>query len=79
MPLPRFIPGEGLTVPIVEESGWVSEVVWTQRVEEKSFSCTGDRTPGRPLTELAQLPMYPSVAMSSGVQIPEPTFRSPCY
>jgi hypothetical protein len=27
------------------EAGWTSELVWTQRLEEKSFSSAGDRTP----------------------------------
>jgi hypothetical protein len=32
-------------VPIVQETGWASEPVWTQRIEEKSFAPSGDRTP----------------------------------
>jgi hypothetical protein len=31
-------------VPIVQEAGWAPEPVWTQRLEEKSFSSAGDRT-----------------------------------
>jgi hypothetical protein len=27
-----------------QESGWASELVWTQRLEEKSFASDGDRT-----------------------------------
>jgi hypothetical protein len=27
-------PGNGLPVPIVQEAGWASEPVWTQRLEE---------------------------------------------
>jgi hypothetical protein len=42
---PRFTPRKGLAVPVGEEAGWVSELVWTQRLEEKSFACTGDQTP----------------------------------
>jgi hypothetical protein len=38
-------PGKGLTVPIVQEAGWVSEPVWTQRIEEKSLPPAEDRTP----------------------------------
>jgi hypothetical protein len=39
-PLPRFTP-----VPIGQEAGWASELVWTQRIEEKYFASAGDRTP----------------------------------
>jgi len=35
---PRFAPGKGPTVPIVQEAGWAPEPVWTQRLEEKSFA-----------------------------------------
>jgi hypothetical protein len=38
-------PGKGPTVPIVQEAGWAPELVWTQRLEEKSFAPAGDRTP----------------------------------
>jgi hypothetical protein len=31
-------------VPIVQESGWAPEPVWTQRLEEKSLVPVGDRT-----------------------------------
>jgi hypothetical protein len=35
-------PGKGPPVPIVQEAGWASEPVWTQRLEEKSFRlCRG--------------------------------------
>jgi hypothetical protein len=44
-PRPRFTPGEGPPVPIVQEAGWASELVWTYRVEEKSFVSAEDRTP----------------------------------
>jgi hypothetical protein len=30
-------PGKGPPVPIVHETGWAPEPVWTQRLEEKSF------------------------------------------
>jgi hypothetical protein len=34
--------GKGFPVPIVQEAGWVSEPVWSQRLEEKSFRlCRG--------------------------------------
>jgi hypothetical protein len=38
-------PGKGPPVPIVQEAGWASEPVWTQRLQEKSFALAGDRTP----------------------------------
>jgi hypothetical protein len=44
-PRPLFTPGKGPPVPIVKEAGWTSEPVWKQRLEEKSFSSSGDRTP----------------------------------
>jgi hypothetical protein len=37
-------PGKGPPVPIVQEAGWASEPVWTQRLEEKSMTSAGDRT-----------------------------------
>jgi hypothetical protein len=30
---PRFTPGKGPPVPIVQEAGWASELVWIQRLE----------------------------------------------
>jgi hypothetical protein len=30
-------PGRGPPVPIVQEAGWAPELVWTQRLEEKSL------------------------------------------
>jgi hypothetical protein len=36
-------PGKGPPVPIVQEAGWASETVWTQRLEEKPFAPAGDR------------------------------------
>jgi hypothetical protein len=41
----RHAPGKDPTVPIVQEAGWASELVWTQRLEEKSFAPAEDRTP----------------------------------
>jgi hypothetical protein len=38
-------PGKGPPVPTVQEAGWASEPVWTQRIEEKSFAAAGNRTP----------------------------------
>jgi hypothetical protein len=38
----RALPGKGPPVPIVQEAGWASEPVWTERLEEKSFRlCRG--------------------------------------
>jgi hypothetical protein len=43
------------------EAGWVSELVWTQRLEEKFFACVADRNPDvqsvvrHYMTELPQL------------------------
>jgi hypothetical protein len=36
--------GKGPPVHILQ-AGWASELVWTQRLEEKSFAPAGDRTP----------------------------------
>jgi hypothetical protein len=44
-PAALFPPGRGPPVPIVQEAGWAPESFWTQRLEEKSFSPAGDRTP----------------------------------
>jgi hypothetical protein len=38
-------PGKGPPVLIVQEAGWTPEPVWTQRLEEKSSTFVGDRTP----------------------------------
>jgi hypothetical protein len=41
-PRPRFVPGKGPPVPIVQEAGWALELVWTHSLEEKSFRlCRG--------------------------------------
>jgi hypothetical protein len=37
--------GKDPPVLIVQEAGWAPEPVWTQRLEEKSFTSAGDRTP----------------------------------
>jgi hypothetical protein len=37
-------PGTGPPVPIGQEAGWAPEPVRTQRLEEKSFVCAGNRT-----------------------------------
>jgi hypothetical protein len=44
-PVRALPPGKGPPVPIVQEAGWASEPVWTERIEEKSFAPAGDRTP----------------------------------
>jgi hypothetical protein len=36
--------GEGIPVPTVQEAGWDSELIWTQRLEEKCFASAGDRS-----------------------------------
>jgi hypothetical protein len=38
-------PGKGQPVPIGQEVVRVSELVWTQRLEGKSFASAGDRSP----------------------------------
>jgi hypothetical protein len=40
-----LIPGEGPQIHIVQEAGWASELIWTQRLEESSFDSAGNRTP----------------------------------
>jgi hypothetical protein len=55
-------PGEGPTIPIVQEAGWAPEPVWTQRLEEKSLTFPGDQTSKsrssspQPDTVLTELP-----------------------
>jgi hypothetical protein len=41
----RALPSGKHAVPIVQEAGWASEMVSTQRLEEKSFASAGNRTP----------------------------------
>jgi hypothetical protein len=36
---------ETIPVPIGQEIGWASWLVWSQRLEEKSVTSAGDRTP----------------------------------
>jgi hypothetical protein len=45
--------GKDPPAPIVQESGWAPEPVWTQRIEEKSFAPAEDRTPDRPVVQPA--------------------------
>jgi hypothetical protein len=44
-PRSRFTPQKGPSAPIVQEAGWASELVWIQRLEEKSLALARDRTP----------------------------------
>jgi hypothetical protein len=42
----RSLPqGKDPPVSIAQKAGWASELVWTQRLEEKSFAPAEDRTP----------------------------------
>jgi hypothetical protein len=43
--------GKGLPVPTVQETGWASEPVWTQRLEEKSFCLCRESNPDRPVVQ----------------------------
>jgi hypothetical protein len=52
---------ERTPVPIGQEAGWASELVWTQRLEEKSFGLCRGSSPVRPVcnqTLLTELPHY---------------------
>jgi hypothetical protein len=44
MPWLCFVPGKEPPLPIVEEDEWAPELVWMQRIEEKSFASVRDRT-----------------------------------
>jgi hypothetical protein len=37
--------GKGSAVPTGQEAGWASELVWTQKLEQRFLTC-GPRTPG---------------------------------
>jgi hypothetical protein len=39
-----LLPGKGPPVPTGQEAGRASELVWTQRIEEKSLVSARDRT-----------------------------------
>jgi hypothetical protein len=47
--LDALYPGEGPPVPIVQEAGWASEPVWTQRLEENMFKLCRESNPSRPV------------------------------
>jgi hypothetical protein len=44
-PAALYPQGKDPPVPIVQEAGWASELVWTQRIQKKSFASVEDRTP----------------------------------
>jgi hypothetical protein len=50
-PRPRFAPGKGPPVPIVQEAGWASEPVWIQRLQEKSFRLYRGSNLDRPVVQ----------------------------
>jgi hypothetical protein len=43
--LAALYPWERIPVPIGQEAWWASELVWTQRLEEISYTSAGDRSP----------------------------------
>jgi hypothetical protein len=43
--------GKDTPVPIVQEAGWASEPVWTQRLHEKSFAPCRGSNPDRPIVQ----------------------------
>jgi hypothetical protein len=45
---------EVLPVPTVQEAGWASEPVWTQRLEENPLPGIELRSPGRPVCALSK-------------------------
>jgi hypothetical protein len=61
-----LLPGKGPPVPTVQEGGWAPEPVWTQRLEEKSFTSAKDQTSiarsssALPDTMLTELPGSPN-------------------
>jgi hypothetical protein len=46
-----FTPRERTPVPIGYKAGWASELVWTQRLEEKSFFLCRRSNPGRAVVQ----------------------------
>jgi hypothetical protein len=50
-------PKKGPPVPIGQEAGWAPELVWTQRLEKKSFASAGDLIPVvQSVVRLTELP-----------------------
>jgi hypothetical protein len=47
----RHAPGKGPPVPIVQEAGWASEPVWTQRLQEKLFGLCRGSNRDRPVIQ----------------------------
>jgi hypothetical protein len=44
-------PGKRPQIPIVQEAGWVSELVWTQRLQDKSFHLCRGSDLNRPVVQ----------------------------
>jgi hypothetical protein len=51
VPRSRPTPRERTPVPIVQEAGWATELVWTQRLEEKSFCLCPGSNLDRPVVQ----------------------------
>jgi hypothetical protein len=49
--LPRFSPGEGPPVPVVQEAEWAPEPVWTHTLKEKSFRLWRESNLFRPVVQ----------------------------
>jgi hypothetical protein len=46
-----YPPGKGPPVPIGQEDGWAPALMWTQRLEEKSFCLCRGSNPDRPVVQ----------------------------
>jgi hypothetical protein len=46
-----LVPGKWPPLPIRQEAGWAPELVWTQRIEEKSFRLCRDSNFDRPVVQ----------------------------
>jgi hypothetical protein len=44
-------PGKGPSVPIVQETGWAPEEVWTQRLQKKIFRLCWGSNPDYPVVQ----------------------------
>jgi hypothetical protein len=61
-------PGKGPPVPIVQETGWAPEPVWTQRLEDKSFRICRGSNLDRPFVQpVARHYIGNSVKMTSSL------------